>query len=83
MTTSLGDPAPELAQRLPERIEQGRSIGRGRHPKITYPRHLSRMLLRARRERPSGYRTGKSRVRTTLKSRVSPGHQNKKWRLAK
>src|SRR5215211_8289522 len=36
---------PELAQPLPERVEQGRPIGRGRHPKITYPRHLSRLLL--------------------------------------
>ncbi len=35
---------PELAQPLPERIEQGRPIGRGRHPKKTYPRHLSRLL---------------------------------------
>src|SRR5215211_1549666 len=35
---------PELAQPLPERIEQGRPIGRRRHPKKTYPRHLSRLL---------------------------------------
>src|SRR5207245_1347403 len=35
---------PELAQPLPERVEQGRSIGRGRHTKKTYPRHLSRLL---------------------------------------
>jgi hypothetical protein len=37
---------------LPERVEQGRPIGRGRQPKETYPRHLARLLLRARRERP-------------------------------
>jgi hypothetical protein len=36
---------PEFVQPLPERVEQGRPIGRGRHPKITYPRHLSRLLL--------------------------------------
>ena len=36
---------PELAQPLPERVEQGRPIGSGRHPKITYPRHLFRLLL--------------------------------------
>jgi len=35
---------PELAQPLPERVEQGRPIGRGRHPKKTYARHLSRLL---------------------------------------
>ncbi|HEY9015614.1 MAG TPA: hypothetical protein VIM84_11190, partial [Gemmatimonadales bacterium] len=29
---------------MPERVEQGRSIGRGRHTKKTYPRHLSRLL---------------------------------------
>src|SRR5262245_14421236 len=28
---------PELAQPLPERVEQGRPIGRGRQPKETYP----------------------------------------------
>ena len=39
---------PELAQTLPERVEQGRPIGRGRHPKETDPRHLSRLLLCAR-----------------------------------
>src|SRR5215510_3248126 len=42
----------ELAQPLPERVEQGRPIGRGRQPKETYPRHLARLLLRTRRERP-------------------------------
>src|SRR5262249_39425030 len=41
---------PELAQPLPERVEQGRPIGRGRQAKKTYPRHLSR-LLRIGRER--------------------------------
>src|SRR5207248_11620590 len=35
---------PELAQSLPERVEVGRPVGRGRHPKETYPRHLSRLL---------------------------------------
>src|SRR3989442_1009322 len=35
---------PELAQPLPERVEVGRPVGRGRHPKETYPRHLSRLL---------------------------------------
>jgi hypothetical protein len=35
---------PELVQPLPERVEQGRPIGRGRHPKPTYPGHLSRLL---------------------------------------
>jgi hypothetical protein len=35
---------PELAQPLPERVEQGRPIGRGRQAKKTYPRHLSRLL---------------------------------------
>jgi hypothetical protein len=29
---------------LPERGEQGRPIGRGRHTKKTYPRQLSRLL---------------------------------------
>jgi len=43
---------PELAQPLPEHVEQGRPIGRGRHPKKTYPRHLSRLL------RPDGERRG-------------------------
>jgi hypothetical protein len=49
---------PELAQPLPERVEQGRPIGWGRHPKETYPRHLARLLLRVCRERASG-RAGK------------------------
>src|SRR5262249_56900049 len=35
---------PELAQPLPERVEQGRPIGTGREAKKTYPRHLSRLL---------------------------------------
>src|SRR5439155_22626325 len=35
---------PELAQPLPERVEQGRPIGRGRQAKKTYPRHPSRLL---------------------------------------
>src|SRR5262249_54646925 len=35
---------PELAQPLPERVAQGRPVGRGRHLKKTYPRHLSRLL---------------------------------------
>ena len=35
----------QLAQPLPERVEQVRPIGRGRQPKITYPRHLTRLLL--------------------------------------
>ena len=35
---------PELAQPLPERVEPGRPIGRGRHAKKTYPRHPSRLL---------------------------------------
>jgi hypothetical protein len=35
---------PELAQPLPERVEQERPIGRGRQTKKTYPRHLSRLL---------------------------------------
>jgi hypothetical protein len=29
---------------LPERVEQGRPIGRGRQAKKTYPRHLPRLL---------------------------------------
>jgi len=29
---------------LPERVEQGRPIGRGRQAKKTYPRHLARLL---------------------------------------
>src|SRR5262249_30562280 len=52
---------PELAQPLPERVEQGRPIGRERHPKETYPRHLSRRLLRARRERPRCRRAAEKR----------------------
>ena len=36
---------PEVAQPLPERVEQGRPIGGGRQAKKTYPRHLSRLLL--------------------------------------
>src|SRR4030095_11439842 len=35
---------PELAQPLPERVEQGRPIGRGREAKKTYPRPLARLL---------------------------------------
>ena len=35
---------PELAQPLPERVEQVRPIGRGRQAKKTYPRHLPRLL---------------------------------------
>ena len=36
---------PELAQPLPERVEQERPIGDGRHAKKAYPRqHLSRLL---------------------------------------
>ena len=35
---------PELAQPLPERVEQGWPIGRGRQAKKSYPRHLSRLL---------------------------------------
>jgi len=35
---------PDLAQPLPERVEQGWPIGRGRQTKKTYPRHLSRLL---------------------------------------
>src|SRR5262249_50623183 len=35
---------PELAQPLPERVEEGRHIGRGPPPKKTDPRHLSRLL---------------------------------------
>jgi hypothetical protein len=35
---------PELAQPLPERVEQGRPIGTGRQTKKTYLRHLSRLL---------------------------------------
>jgi hypothetical protein len=43
---------PELAQPLPERVEQGRPIGRGRHSKETYPRRRTpRLLLRARGQR--------------------------------
>ena len=45
---------PELAQPLPERVQQGRPIGRGRHPKKTYPMHLSRVL------RVGGERRGKN-----------------------
>jgi hypothetical protein len=41
----------ELAQPLPERVEQGRSIGKGCHAKKTYPRHLSRLLLVGRERR--------------------------------
>src|SRR5262249_28772389 len=35
---------PELARPLPEPVEKGRPSGRGRPPKKTYPRHLSRLL---------------------------------------
>src|SRR5207302_9153262 len=42
---------PELAQPLPERVEQGRPVGRGRHCKETYPRHLSRWLPLCRERR--------------------------------
>src|SRR5262249_26435062 len=42
---------PELAQPLPERVEQGRPIGRGRQTKKTYPRHLSRLLRVGRKRR--------------------------------
>src|SRR5215472_5632611 len=35
---------PELAQPLPERVAPRLPIGRGRHIKKTYPRHLSRLL---------------------------------------
>src|SRR5262249_16287444 len=35
----------EFAQPLPERVEQGLPIGRGRQAKKTYPKHLSRLLL--------------------------------------
>src|SRR5262249_32127277 len=43
---------PELAQPLPERVEQRRPCERGRPPKNPFPRHLSRLLLRTRRLRP-------------------------------
>ena len=45
---------PELAQPLPEGVQQGRPIGRGRHPKNPYPMHLSRLL------RVGGERRGKN-----------------------
>ena len=35
---------PSSRSLLPERVEQGRSIGRGRQTKKTYPKHLSRLL---------------------------------------
>src|SRR5207302_10087297 len=35
---------PELAQPLPERVEVGRPVGRGRQIKKTYPRHPPRLL---------------------------------------
>src|SRR5262249_29602923 len=35
---------PALTQPLPERVEEGRHIGRGPPPKKTYPRHLPRRL---------------------------------------
>ena len=38
---------PELAQPLPERVEQGRPIGGGRQPKETYPTSARGLLLRA------------------------------------
>src|SRR5262249_36828825 len=63
---------PELAQPLPERVEQGRPIGRGRQPKETYPRHLARLLLRARRERPTRCRAAEQRdERAALHSTTS------------
>ena len=61
---------PELAQPLPERVEQGRPIGRGRQPKKTYPRHLSRLLLCARRERRYDSRSNYSCDET------APSHSN-------
>ena len=61
---------PELAQPLPERVEQGRPIGRGRHPKKTYPRHLSRLLLCARCQRRYNSRSNYSCDET------APSHSN-------
>jgi hypothetical protein len=54
---------PELAQPLPERVEQGRPIGRGRHTKKTYPRHLSHLLRlggERRGEETAGYGANES-----------------------
>ncbi len=59
---------PELAQPLPERVEQGRPIGRGRHTKKTYPRHLSRLL------RPGGERRGEEATRQGPKERAPVHH---------
>src|SRR5205807_8258918 len=61
---------PELAQPLPERVEQGRPIGRGRHHKITYPRHLSCLLLCARCQRRYDSRSNYSCDET------APSHSN-------
>ena len=55
-----------LAQPLPERVEQGRPIRRGRRTKKTYPRHLSRLLrVGNERRRPE---------RKQCKYRVTPVH---------
>jgi energy-coupling factor transporter ATP-binding protein EcfA2 len=67
---------PELAQPLPERVEQGRPIGRGRQAKKTYPRHLSRLLLCTH--------THGARDRTTNKrNELPPPHEHLVAEVAK
>src|SRR4030095_11212046 len=59
---------PEFAQPLPERVEVGRSIGRGPRPKKTYPRHLSRLL------RLSGERHGEEHRPRAREERAAVYH---------
>jgi hypothetical protein len=59
---------PELAQPLPERVEQGRPIGRGRQTKKTYPRHLPRLL------RLGGERRGEEAARQGPEERPPVHH---------
>ena len=59
---------PELAQPLPERVEQGRPIGRGRQTKKTYPRRLSHLL------RLGGERRGEEAASHGAEERTSVHH---------
>ena len=59
---------PELAQPMPERVEQVRPIGRGRRAKKTYPRHLSRLL------RVGGERRGEEATRQAADERPPIHH---------
>src|SRR5262249_3717474 len=63
---------PELAQPLPERLKQGRSVGRGRQTKKTYPRHLF-SLLRLRGARPG------EDARANRADERSPVHHSITW----